>query len=217
MELQRYESRISKPSTEKKRMYKIVKRTADILMSFLLLLLFTPIILIISYIIYRKEGSPVIARSPKVGVREREFLLYEFRIYTHPSRVITAFPHPATMSRTKYRRQQLVRDNQQVLTPIGKTLKKYKLYKLPQLWNVLVGDMSFVGPVPVDRETVVTYNQYEYRRMTMKPGITGFTRAYTPDLRKDLKIDQDLYYMKYRSLKMDFIILIRTIRRFLTK
>ncbi|WP_042224968.1 sugar transferase [Oceanobacillus manasiensis] len=216
MELQRYESRISKPSTEKKRVYSLVKRMLDVLMSFILLILFAPLMLIIAKVIHNKEGSPVIARSWRVGVKERPFLLYEFRTFSIPSRVITAFPKPASISRSQYKRQQLMREKQQqVLTPIGKVLRKYKLHKLPLLWNVFKGDMSFVGPIPVDKETVLTYDQYEYRRMMMKPGIIGFTRVYTPGLRKDLKIEQDLYYMKYRSLKMDLIIFLRAIRRLL--
>ena len=214
MELQRYESRVSKPSAEKKRVYLLVKRVLDIIVSFLLLILFTPLILILARIIYKQEGGPVLAKSWRIGVHERPFILYEFRTFSIPSRVISSFPRPATVSRAHYRQQQMIRERQQqVLTPIGKKLRKYKLHKLPQLWNVFRGDMSFVGPIPVDRETVVTYNQYEYRRMAMKPGITGFTRVYTPGLRKDLKIEQDLYYMKYRTLKMDMIILFRAIRR----
>ncbi|NAP01226.1 UDP-phosphate galactose phosphotransferase, partial [Halomonas sp. MG34] len=76
MELQRYESRVSKPSAEKKRVYLLVKRVLDIIVSFLLLILFTPLILIVARIIYKQEGGPVLAKSWRIGVHERPFILY---------------------------------------------------------------------------------------------------------------------------------------------
>ena len=99
------------------------------------------------------------------------------------------------------------------ITPIGKFIRKYSIDELPQLWNVFIGDMSLVGPRPPLVEEVEQYEDIAYRRLLVKPGITGLWQVSgRSDLSWEESVRLDLYYVENWSLTGDFIILLRTVR-----
>ena len=104
------------------------------------------------------------------------------------------------------------------ITPIGKFIRKYSIDELPQLWNVFIGDMSLVGPRPPLVEEVEQYEDIAYRRLLVKPGITGLWQVSgRSDLSWEESVRLDLYYVENWSLTGDFIILLRTVRAVFAK
>ncbi|WP_164669992.1 sugar transferase [Virgibacillus doumboii] len=194
------------------------KRVIDITISFLLLLLLCPFLLLIFYRIMKKDGKPVFFRQARVGKDDRTFILWKFRTLTNPSKVIRALPphpFPDTWNSGVPNRFYFNRDSYQNLTHTGRGLKKFHLDGLPQLYNVLKGDMSLVGPSPEIVEIVDYYNRYQAGRLRVKPGITGFAQVNgNSNKNHDQKIRDDLFYIKNRSIKFDMIILYRTFKRF---
>ncbi|MBP1970579.1 lipopolysaccharide/colanic/teichoic acid biosynthesis glycosyltransferase [Virgibacillus natechei] len=217
MELQEnVKSRVEakKIATQPSKMYFFIKRLVDITVSFMLLLLLTPFFLFISYKINKKEGRPVFYRERRAGRNSRAYIMWRFRTMTNPSRVICALPpHPKPESwkdgvpdTFKFHRNTNV-----TVTSTGAWIRKYKLHKLPQLWNVLKGNMSLIGPKSELPEIVDYYNDYQMRRLKVKPGMTGYAQV-AGDLTHNEKVNHDIYYIQNCSIRMDVHVLMRTIK-----
>lgn len=204
-------------SASHSKMYSFIKRFTDIIVSFILLLLFSPLLLFISWRIQKKEGKSIFYREMCMGKDQCIFVLWRFRTMTNRSRVIYALPpHPFPASWEKGVPDQFTiqRDFGITITPTGLWLRKYDLHKLPQLWNVIKGDMSLVGPKPEIPEIADYYNEHQIKRLAMKPGLVGYTELYGgPSINHNEKINLDLYYIKKRSFKMDVRILCHVVAR----
>lgn len=174
-----------------------VKRALDIIGSTLLLLLFMPLCLILAVLIRIQTGSSAIFRQERIGRFGRPFTLYKFRSMRPDADPYAEPPDSQNDSR---------------VTPIGRWLRRYSLDELPQLWNVLKGDMSLVGPRPEMPFIVERYEPWQRRRLDVKPGMTGLWQILG---RKDLplrdNIEYDFYYIRNRSLLLDLVILVRTV------
>lgn len=198
------------------RTYLFFKRWTDICVSLLLLLLLSPLLLYICWHLYKKEGKPLFYRELAAGKGEKPFIKLSFRTTTNPSRVIRAFPpHPFPASWEKGVPDQFTfqRDKKQTMTATGLWLRKYNLHLLPQLWNVLKGEMSLVGPRPEIAEIAACYNQHQRKRLLVKPGITGYTQLYFgKESNYNKKVFYDLYYVENRSYKLDLKILLQSLR-----
>lgn len=155
--------------------YKVVKRLADVVISFALLLLLSPLLLYIYWLIYKKEGKSILHREIIAGKDQKPFVMYLFRTMSNPSRVIYALPpHPNSNPWEKENPDPFYSQHHCItLTTTGIGLQKYHLHKLPQLWNVLKGDMSLIGPSPVTLEVAASYKETEKKRMKAKPGMIG--------------------------------------------
>lgn len=192
----------------------IVKRIVDIIVSFILLLILWPWLLLISYRIIKKDGRPILFRQVRMGKDNRPFLIRKFRTLTNPSKVIRSLPpHPFPKSWNNGVPDQFNfnRDPYQNVTHTGRWLKKYHIDRLPLLYNVFKGDMSLVGPSPEIIEIVEYYNRHQAQRLRVKPGITGFAQVNgNSNQSHDQKIRDDLFYIKNCSLKFDMIIIYRT-------
>ena len=138
----------------------MVKRGFDLVLSLLLLIFFFPVIIILAVLIYCKMGSPVIFRQQRPGLKGKPFLLYKFR----------------TMGDAKDNNGNLLPD-QQRLTALGRILRKYSLDEPPQLFNVIRGELSFVGPRPLLMVYLERYSEEQARRHEVKPGITGWAQV----------------------------------------
>lgn len=191
--------------------YRFIKRLIDIIVSFTLLLLFSPLLVFICWRIQKKEGKTILYREMCVGKDRYTFVLWRFRTMTNPSRVIYALPpHPFPASWKSGVPDQFTiqRDSGITITPTGLWLRKYHFHKLPQLWNVIKGDMSLVGPKPEIREIADYYNEHQLKRLAVKPGIIAYTGLYdNQSINHNEKVNLDLYYIKKRSFKMDVRIL----------
>lgn len=182
---------------------RFLKRTFDIVFSFMGLLLLSPLMLIFSIILLFDDG-PIIFKQERIGYKGRPFMIYKFRTM-HVNAESDGIP-------------RLEEERNRHLTPFGRFLRAHHLDELPQLWNVLKGDMSFVGPRPerqyfinqINRET----DNYHYVYL-MRPGITSYAtiyNGYTDTMDKMLKrLEYDLDYLDNRSLFLDLKIIVKTV------
>jgi lipopolysaccharide/colanic/teichoic acid biosynthesis glycosyltransferase len=194
--------------------YLTAKRVIDVVLAGILLILIIPLLLTIALAIWLESGGPVLYVQPRIGHSGRTFAMLKFRTMRRDRRVRSVpidFPDR--------RRALKVRDDPRI-THVGRLLRRVSLDELPQLMNVLHGQMSLVGPRPELREVVAEYTPIHYLRHVAPPGITGWWqihgRCLRPDachLQEDLeaKFADDLYYLAHRSLSFDLKILLLTI------
>ena len=182
---------------------KEVKRLFDFLTAFVCLILFSPLFLICYIAIKRGHDGPVIYKQERIGRFGRPFYIYKFR-----SMIVDA---------EKEGEELLQQDNDPRLTKTGKFLRDHHLDELPQFWNVLVGDMSFVGPRPERKYFINQIMQHDPRYECLyqiRPGITSMAtiyNGYTDTMEKMLKrLDMDLDYLRHRSWWLDLKIIFLT-------
>jgi exopolysaccharide biosynthesis polyprenyl glycosylphosphotransferase len=185
-----------------------VKNTVDIILAGLLLLILAPVLLLVSMLIKLTSDGPVIFKQTRCGLGGRKFLLYKFR-----SMVLDAegkkhhLEHLNEMSGPVFKLS-----NDPRCTPLGRFLRKFSIDELPQLVNVLKGDMSFVGPRPPIPEEVEKYERWQRRRLRMKPGLTCLWQVSGRneiDFSEWMRMDLD--YIDSWSLLLDLKIFLKTI------
>ncbi|QMU97416.1 sugar transferase [Microbacterium esteraromaticum] len=184
------------------------KRAFDIVVSAMLLILLSPVLLTIALLV-RRDGHPALFRQQRIGHGGRDFAMIKFRSMT-----ANAEKHLASLLDQNEGNGVLfkMKDDPRI-TKIGKTLRRYSLDELPQLWNVLRGDMSLVGPRPPLASEVARYGDWMRRRFLVKPGITGLWQVSgRSNLSWDESVRLDLYYVENWSLTTDFLLLWRTVR-----
>lgn len=175
----------------------MIKRLFDIVASSLGLLLLFPIIAIVAWQVRRKLGSPVLFRQVRPGLNGKPFEMIKFR--TMRDAVDTAGnPLP----------------DSERMTPFGSFLRSSSLDELPELWNVLKGDMSLVGPRPLLMEYLPLYSTEQYRRHEVRPGVTGWAQVNGRNaLSWDEKFKLDVWYVENRSILLDLIIIFLTFKK----
>src|SRR5690554_6187915 len=179
----------------------MIKRSFDIAGSLLGLLLLSPVILIVAWQVRRNLGSPVFFRQSRPGLNGRPFQMVKFRTMKD---AVDAEGNPLPDSER--------------LTPFGQFLRSASLDELPELWNVLKGDMSLVGPRPLLMEYLPLYSTEQYRRHEVRPGVTGWAQVNGRNsLSWDEKFKLDVWYMDNRSLWLDIKILFLTVKKVLVR
>lgn len=169
----------------------MLKRIFDILLAMVLLVLFSPIYIIVSILIFLKMGSPILFRQQRPGLHEQIFGIYKFR----------------TMTNEKDENGELLPDDKRLVS-IGKAIRSLSLDELPQILNVLKGDMSFVGPRPLLIEYLPLYNDRQKKRHDVKPGITGCAQVNGRNaISWDQKFEYDAWYVENQSFSLDMKIL----------
>ena len=179
---------------------RIIKRTVDIIISAITLVVFSPLFLYCYIIIKREDNGPAIFSQERIGLHGKPFYIYKFR----SMRTDAEKDGPALFSHE--------RDNR--LTKAGKFLREHHLDELPQLWNVLIGDMSFIGPRPERKyyiDQIMKHNPNYVKLYQIRPGVTSYAtlyNGYTDTMEKMLRrLDLDLYYLDHNSLLFDMKIL----------
>lgn len=174
-----------------------MKRFFDFIFSFVMLCTLSTIILITWLLVRKKLGSPAIFKQPRPGLNGEVFYVYKFR----------------TMTDERDESGELLPDEVR-LTSFGKLLRKLSLDELPQLWNVLKGDMSFVGPRPLLVEYLPLYNERQAQRHNVRPGITGWAQVNGRNaISWEQKFEYDVWYVKNQSLWLDFKIMLLTVKK----
>ncbi|WP_313957008.1 sugar transferase [Bacillus sp. FJAT-22090] len=174
-----------------------MKRIFDFIISFFALILLSPVIGITSLLIYFKIGSPVLFKQERPGLKGRSFVVYKFR----------------TMTQEHDETGELLPDYAR-LTSFGRFLRKLSLDELPQLWNVLKGDMSFVGPRPLLLEYLPLYNARQAKRHEVRPGITGWAQINGRNaISWEEKFELDIWYVENQSFLLDLKILLKTVKK----
>jgi exopolysaccharide biosynthesis polyprenyl glycosylphosphotransferase len=185
-----------------------IKRIVDIVGAAAALLLFSPVLLATALAIRLNEGSPVLFRQTRVGLHGRTFTIYKFR--TMELDAEDRYQEVATKSDTRGAAFKM-RDDPRV-TGLGRFLRRSSIDELPQLVNVLNGDMSLVGPRPAPPREVDRYDIWHRRRLSMRPGMTGLWQVNAAfDAHFDERAELDLRYIDQWSLLMDLGILARTV------
>jgi lipopolysaccharide/colanic/teichoic acid biosynthesis glycosyltransferase len=174
-----------------------MKRSLDLFASFFAILLFSPLILITGLLIRFKLGSPILFRQVRPGKDGKPFKMIKFRsMLDAVDSAGNALP------------------DEQRLTRFGKILRSTSLDELPGLWNVVIGDMSLVGPRPLLMEYLPRYSTEQYRRHDVKPGITGWAQVNGRNaISWEQKFELDIWYVDNQSLWLDIRILFLTVKK----
>ncbi len=185
-----------------------VKRTSDIFYSLIAIILASPVILAVSILIKLDSRGHVFFVQKRVGRGGKEFNMYKFRSMIDGAE--TALSDIADKNEAKGHIFKMKNDPR--VTRVGKFLRKWSLDELPQLFNVIKGDMSFVGPRPPIPSEVALYNSWHKKRLQITPGITGLWQTNgRSDLSFDEMVKLDIYYIESWSLWQDIKILMKTV------
>jgi len=179
----------------------MMKRVMDLVTSLTLLTLFSPVMLFTTILVRLKMGAPVLFKQQRPGKDGKPFYLYKFR----------------TMANLEDKQGNLLSD-QVRLTGTGKFLRKYSLDELPQLINVVKGDMSLVGPRPLLMEYLSLYTEEQMLRHNVRPGITGWAQVNGRNaIAWEEKFKLDTWYVRNQSMFLDFKILLFTVLKVVKK
>lgn len=174
---------------------KYIKRTLDLILSLMALIVLMPLMIIIGILVRINLGSPIIFKQKRPGKNEKIFTLYKFRTMTDKRDI------DGNLLPDEYR-----------LTKFGKFLRSTSLDELPELINIIKGDMAIVGPRPLLVEYLPYYTEEEKHRHDVRPGLTGLAQVNGRNLLEwDEKLKKDLEYINSISVKNDLFIIFRTI------
>lgn len=177
----------------------MLKRGFDFCVAFIVLMMAVPVMALIAILLAASIGRPVLFRQQRPGLRAQPFMLYKFR----------------TMSERRDANGELL-DDELRLTTIGGILRRLSLDELPQLFNVLKGDMSLVGPRPLLMEYLPLYSTEQARRHDVRPGITGWAQVNGRNaVAWEARFALDVWYVEHQSFKLDLRILWLTVLRVL--
>lgn len=178
-------------------LFRVAKRIFDLAVSGVLLAIFSPLFPLLAILVKRGSSGPVFFKQERAGLNGKLFAMVKFR--TMSVAAPAYMPSPASNEPSKY------------ISRIGSFLRDTNLDELPQLWNVLAGDMSVVGPRPEMPFHVEKYNDVQRDRLRVKPGLTGPWQI-SPDRDKEIhdNIDYDLYYINHQSFFVDLVLVIET-------
>jgi exopolysaccharide biosynthesis polyprenyl glycosylphosphotransferase len=187
-----------------------IKKIMDISISIFMILVLSPVFICIAVLIKLTSRGPIIFKQSRVGLRGRHFFLYKFRtMVADAEKIRKDLENKNEVDGPVFK----IKDDPRV-TSIGKFLRRTGLDELPQLFNILKGEMSLIGPRPPLQSETLQYKRWQLRRLSVKPGLSCFWQI-KPD-RNSIKFEQwmemDLAYIDNWSLRLDFIILLKTIR-----
>ncbi len=176
-----------------------IKRIFDFMIALIGIIIASPILLIVAILVRLNLGSPILFRQPRVGLNGEVFEMVKFR----------------TMKDAKDAKGHLLPDDER-LTKFGQFLRQSSLDELPELFNVLKGDMSLVGPRPLLVEYLPLYSKEQMRRHEVRPGITGYAQINgRNNISWAKKFELDVYYVDNYRLSLDFKILTQTVGKVL--
>ncbi len=179
----------------------MLKRTMDILLSLIAIILLLPVMIIVSVLVYFKLGSPIFFTQARPGLKGKIFKMIKFR----------------SMLKSTDKSGNLLSDEER-LTTFGKALRSTSLDELPELINVLKGDMSIVGPRPLLVDYLPLYDERQSMRHNVKPGITGWAQINGRNaISWENKFELDVWYLENQSLLLDVKIIFMTVGKVLKR
>lgn len=183
-------------------MYKYVKRALDFISALFLLIILSPVLALAALLIALQHDGPILFKQERPGKDGKIFTVYKLR----------------TMSTERYDKNGRELSDFERMTRLGRLLRKTRVDELPQLFNILKGDMSFIGPRPLLTEYLELYSPEQMRRHEVLPGISGWAQVNGRNtLTWDEKFTYDVYYVDNYSFKMDMKILIKTVANVLSQ
>ncbi len=179
----------------------MLKRICDITIATTALITLSPVYTVVAYKVKKNFGSPVLFRQTRAGIHGEPFKIYKFR----------------TMTDTTDSEGNVLPDEDR-LTEFGKQLRATSLDELPQLWNVIKGDMSIVGPRPQLMEYLPYYNEEQFRRHLARPGVTGYAQVNGRNgISWEKRFKLDVWYVDNQSMLLDIKILLKTVKQVVTR
>jgi len=179
----------------------MLKRLLDIVIASSALVLLSPVYAFVAYKVRKNLGSPVLFRQVRPGLKGKPFEMIKFRSMKD---AVDAQGNPLPDSER--------------LTPFGQMLRSSSLDEMPELWNVIKGEMSIVGPRPLLMEYLPLYNELQAKRHNVRPGITGYAQINGRNaISWEKKFELDTWYVENRSLWLDFKIMLKTVQKVLSK
>lgn len=179
----------------------MLKRLLDIIIASIALILLSPLYFYVAYKVKKNLGSPVLFRQVRPGLHGKPFEMIKFRSMKDAVDV-QGNPLP----------------DSERLTPFGKMLRSSSLDEMPELWNVIKGDMSIVGPRPLLMEYLPLYNQEQAKRHLVRPGMTGHAQVNGRNaISWEEKFKLDTWYVENQSIWLDFKIMLKTVKKVLAK
>lgn len=176
---------------------KFFKRPLDFVLSLMAIIVLSPVLIVVAFLVRFKLGSPVIFKQKRPGFNENIFEMYKFR----------------TMTSETDLNGELLPDCER-MTRFGKIVRSTSLDELPELFNILKGDMSIVGPRPLLVQYLLLYNDRQRKRHNVKPGLTGLAQVSGRNsISWEEKFELDVQYVDSISLKKDLAIIFRTVRK----
>ncbi|MFV5369506.1 sugar transferase [Acinetobacter junii] len=179
----------------------MLKRLLDIIVASTALILLSPLYAYVAYKVKKNLGSPVLFRQVRPGLHGKPFEMIKFR----------------TMKDALDEQGNPLPDSER-LTPFGKMLRSTSLDEMPELWNVIKGDMSVVGPRPLLMEYLPLYNKEQAKRHDVRPGMTGYAQVNGRNaISWDEKFKLDTWYVENQSIWLDFKIMLKTVKKVIAK
>ena len=180
---------------------RFVKRAFDIVISAAAMLLLSPLMLAVAILVRVKHGAPVIFKQERPGLNEKSFYMYKFR----------------SMTNERDAEGKLLPDEKR-LTEFGKFLRASSLDELPELWNILRGDLSLIGPRPLLVKYLPRYSERQHKRHLVRPGMTGWAQVHGRNLLSwHVKFEYDVWYAEHISFGLDVKIFFMTILKVLKR
>jgi lipopolysaccharide/colanic/teichoic acid biosynthesis glycosyltransferase len=179
----------------------MLKRVLDVVIASTALLLLSPVYFFVAYKVRKNLGSPVLFRQVRPGLHGKSFEMIKFR----------------SMKNALDENGNPLPDSER-LTPFGKMLRATSLDEMPELWNVIKGEMSIVGPRPLLMEYLPLYNSQQAKRHNVRPGMTGYAQVNGRNaISWEEKFKLDTWYVENQSLWLDFKIMLKTVKKVLAK
>ena len=179
----------------------MLKRLLDIVIASSALVLLSPVYAFVAYKVRKNLGSPVLFRQVRPGLNGKPFEMIKFRSMKD---AVDAQGNPLP--------------DRERLTPFGQMLRSSSLDEMPELWNVIKGEMSIVGPRPLLMEYLPLYNEQQAKRHNVRPGITGYAQVNGRNaISWEKKFELDTWYVENRSLWLDFKIMLKTVKKVIAK
>ncbi|UIZ99535.1 sugar transferase [Acinetobacter johnsonii] len=179
----------------------MLKRLLDIIIASIALILLSPLYAFVAYKVKKNLGSPVLFRQVRPGLHGKPFEMIKFR----------------TMKDAMDEQGNLLPDSER-LTPFGKMLRSTSLDEMPELWNVIKGDMSIVGPRPLLMEYLPLYSPEQAKRHDVRPGMTGHAQVNGRNaISWEQKFKLDTWYVENQSTVLDFKIMLKTVQKVIAK
>jgi exopolysaccharide production protein ExoY len=201
-------------SHQPSQLYYVSKRIIDIVVSLISIIVLLPIFLIIAIYIKLDDGGDILYFREMVGLRGRHFFMLKFRTMIPNA---DAYLVEQTELMQEYQQNMKLKQDPRI-TRVGRFLRKTYLDELPQLFNVLIGQMSLVGPRPIHQRELALYGEYAEKRNAVKPGITGLWQI-SPDRHKcyEERVPLDMQYINICSFIVDLVILLKTLKVFIVQ
>lgn len=191
-------------------MYRMLKRIVDILVSLVGIIILSPIFLIVALIILCQDGHNPFYMQERVGKDGKTFGLFKFRSMIKTDKSLEEL---LTEEELEQYRKEFKLDNDPRVTKVGKIIRKTSIDELPQLLNILKGELSLIGPRPVTHAETLFYDNNRDEFLSVKPGLTGYWQAYArndADYESGKRQEMELYYVRNRSFLLDIKIFFKT-------